>query len=152
MRKFQVIQNLLPELSAHTQDPPAGQKQQQAIAAVMRSILGNSAQYLLPTLFTSGKLLLLVEAPVWASHIQNRKTSIINTANKAGLRITEINVKVNPVGAEKVPRTFPKRQRGLSANSISSIEKAHQHTTNPKLKAAFERLQKRIGAKQGNEN
>ncbi len=152
MREFQVIQNLLPALRSDALDPPANHHQQQAMASVMRSILGNSAQYLLPTLFSSGRLLLLVDAPVWASHIHNRKISIIEAAKELGLEVTEIIVKVNPAEVEKVPRTLPKRYRGLSVSSLNSIEQAYNSTTNPKLKAAFERLKKRIKLNQEDKN
>ncbi len=147
MREFQVIQNILPDIKGNSSDPPADQASQQRVIEVMNKVLGQSAQFLMPTLFQSGRLLLLTNAPVWASHIKNRQQSIIDEAAVMELSITEIKVKVQPVNNDYADQAAPEIKRSLSTQSLSSIEETSKAIDNPKLKQAFDRLQKRIRGK-----
>ncbi|MFT5258410.1 MAG: hypothetical protein ACI9J2_000305 [Saprospiraceae bacterium] len=144
MREFQVIQDFLPDLQTKSSDPPADYAAQQKVHTILNKLLGQSAQFLMPTLFQSGRLLLITKAPVWAAHIKNRQQSITDEATILRLKITEIVVKVQPVNQASTEQALPEVKRALSTASLDSIAKVSDEIENPKLKEAFSRLQARI--------
>ncbi len=142
MRDFQVIQHLLADVTRNCEDPPADNEQQQLIRQMLTGLLGQSANFLHPTLFSSGCLLLIAQAPIWASHIRHRQQSIIDQAQQHGIEISEIKVKViQDAVVESKPST---RDPSLSQAAAPSIEKTAQQVNEPALKAALLRLHKRV--------
>jgi hypothetical protein len=144
MQDFQTIAHLIPNFGDRVDDPPAPVEDQNALRAIFIDLLGQSAEFIQPVLFRSGRLIIYAEAAVWGQHIQHRHSRLMERCHADGLHITDIKVKVRPgstlSGRENVRRTasYNTEAAGKHLNNVAA------QTSDPELKQTLLRLAKRI--------
>ncbi len=144
MQDFQTIAHLIPNFGDRVDDPPAPVKAQNALRAIFEDLLGQSAHYIQPVLFRSGRLIIYAEAAVWGQHIQHRHARILERCQAAGLHLSDIKVKVRPGStlSGHQNRTHP---ASYNTNAASKhLDSVAAQTKDPALKQTLERLAKRI--------
>jgi hypothetical protein len=150
MQDFQTIAHLIPNFGDRVDDPPAPVKDQNALRAIFIDLLGQSAEFIQPVLFRSGRLIIYAEAAVWGQHIQHRHRRLMERCHADGLHITDIKVKVRPgstlSGRENVRRTASYNTEAASKH----LDNVAAQTNDPELKQSLLRLAKRI--RQNHEN
>ncbi len=144
MQDFQTITHLIPNFGDRVDDPPAPVKDQNVLRAIFVDLLGQSAEFIQPVLFRSGRLLIYAEAAVWGQHIQHRHSRLMSRCHSDGLHITEIKVKVRPgVTLSRHDDVY----RAASYNTVAArkhLDNVAAQTGDPELKQTLLRLAERI--------
>lgn len=144
MQDFQPITHLIPNFGDRVDDPPAPVKDQNTLRAILIGLLGQSAKFIQPVLFRSGRLIIYAEAAVWGQHIQHRHSRLMERCQADGLHITDISVKVRP-GATLSGHGDVHRAASYNTTSASKhLGKVAAQTEDPELKQALLRLANRI--------
>ena len=106
MADFQTITHLIPTFGDRIDDPPVSTADQAVLRGVFEDVLGQSAGFIQPVLFRSGRLNVYAQAAVWGQHIQHRHDKLLTLCQAADLYVTEIKVKVRPdMGATRQTKT-----------------------------------------------
>lgn len=144
MPDFQTITQLIPKLGAHLEDPPSPTADQNKILQIFENILGNSARFIQPILFRSGRLNVYAEAAVWGQHIQHRHEKLMDLFKHAGLQVTEIKVSIRPNVYPK-PNKHKKRSPNYNVNTVSNhLEQFASQIDDDELSRSVTRLAKRV--------
>lgn len=135
------IQQLLPDLVARADDPPAKDSVQAKVKHVLESQFGQSTSYLEPYFFSSGRLVIFVTAPIWATHIRHRKNTLFEQLREQHIIAKEISVKVlpNQEDPEKPPVT-----PSVTALTLDRLERTAEQLKKPELRDAVQRLHARL--------
>jgi len=78
MKEFQTIEHLIPNFGDRVDDPPASAADQQSLRLIFEDLLGQSARFIQPVLFRSGRLIVYAQAAIWGQHIQHRHASLMD--------------------------------------------------------------------------
>ena len=152
MQDFQTIAHLIPNFGDRVEDPPAAVEQQNALRRIFREMLGQSADYIQPVLFRSGRLVFYAEAAIWGQHIQHREGRILERCREAKLRVIDIKVKVRP-GSTLARQDPPRRQAGYDCDAASAqMEKLAGQVKEENLSYTLKRLAKRIRENHGEQD
>ena len=152
MQDFQTIAHLIPNFGDRVEDPPAPVEQQNSLRRIFGELLGQSARYIQPVLFRSGRLVVYAEAAIWGQHIQHRHSRILERCKEAELHVTDITVKVQP-GSTLARQDPPQRQASYdSAAASAQMERLASQVKEEKLSYTLKRLAKRIRENYGEED
>ena len=144
MQDFQTIAHLIPNLADRVNNPPAPAREQALVSQVFKDMLGQSVAFIQPVLFRSGQLVVYAEAAVWGQHIRHRETSLLEQCRAAGVRVSEITVKIQ-ADAHAAQRTQARRPATYNVEAASqNVEKLAAHTSQDELKKSLKRLATRI--------
>ena len=144
MQVFQTITRLIPNFGDRVDDPPAAPEAQQALTVIFSDMLGQSARFIQPVLFRSGRLIVYAEASIWGQHIQHRQLTLLERCHAVKLHVTSVKVKVRP-GRSLTNRDKEPRVSSYDAEVASAhIEKLAMQTDKPELQQTLDRLAKRI--------
>lgn len=153
MPDFTDINAILPDLAARADDPPANKATQAAVKQALRELFGQSADFLQPYFFASGRLVIFVSAPVWSTHIRHRQNSLIEKLREQHIIANEIEVKV--LVQEKSPADSRKQNTHapISTKTQNQIARVETQLKNPALRESIARLKNRLTEKpQNNEH
>jgi len=142
--QFEKINQVLPNLTSRAEDPPVASAQQGVINQVLVDIFGQSAQFLNPILFRSGKLVIFVTAPVWATHIRHRQTTMMSAFKAQTIIVTEIKVKVTPPKPLAQAKETPRTHHPLGPGALNAITMTGISVNNTHLRQALLRLRERL--------
>ncbi len=144
MQDFQTIAHLIPNFGDRVDDPPVSIKDQNALRAIFADLLGQSANFIQPVLFRSGRLIIYAEAAVWGQHIQHRRVRLLERCHADGLHVTEIKVKVRP-GSTLSAHEDKHQPASYDTNAASKhLINCAAQTEEGELKQTLLRLAKRI--------
>jgi hypothetical protein len=144
MQEFQTITHLIPNFGDRVDDPPVAADAQKVLSAIFDELLGQSAHFIQPVLFRSGRLIVYAEAAVWGQHIQHRHQRLLERCQAAELYVTDIKVKVRP-GSSLAGRDREPRPSSYNAEvAARHIEKLATQIDKPELEQTLVRLAKRI--------
>jgi len=144
MQDFQTIAHLIPNFGDRVDDPPAPLKAQNALRAIFTDLLGQSACFIQPVLFRSGRLNIYAEAAVWGQHIQHRHARLLERCHADGLHVTEIKVKVVP-GSTLARQEGPQQPASYNTQAASKhLDSFAAQTEEGELKQTLLRLAERI--------
>ncbi len=147
MHAFKDINTLLPQLFCARVDMPVADPIQQQVQQVFIEEFSQSANYLKPLLFGSGRLLIIANAPIWATHIRHRQQTIRDRCADQGITLGEIKVKVIPVSEQPLSdRQAPRDKPKLKNQTVAQIERSALMLKSPSLQKAFSRLAKRLSS------
>ena len=144
MRDFQTIEGLIPNFGDRVDDPPVSIEDQGTLYGLFHDLLGQSAKFIQPVLFRSGRLNVYADAAVWGQHIQHRHARLLQACHTANLHVTEIKVKVRP---GTLSRSNPGAQRPLSYNASKAslhLQKLAAQMGDDNLGQTVKRLAQRI--------
>ncbi len=144
MQDFQTIAHLIPNFGDRVDDPPAPVKDQNALRAIFVDLLGQSAEFIQPVLFRSGRLIIYAEAAVWGQHIQHRHGRLMERCHADGLHITDIKVKVRPGATLSGHEDVHLAASYNTAAASKHLNNVAAQTKDPELKQTLLRLAKRI--------
>ena len=143
MKEFQTIEHLIPNFGDRVDDPPASASDQSKLQLIFEDLLGQSARFIQPVLFRSGRLIVYAQAAIWGQHIQHRHASLMERGIAAGLHINNIEVKVRPVhGPAKENEPRPASYNPLVVSQ--QLDKLATQTEQSELKQTLSRLAERI--------
>ena len=143
MKEFQTIEHLIPNFGDRVDDPPAPAADQEALQLIFEDLLGQSARFIQPVLFRSGRLIVYAQAAIWGQHIQHRHASLMDRGLAAGLHINKIEVKVRPAHNSSVEN----EPRPASYNPLMvsrQLDKLATQTEQDQLKQTLIRLAARM--------
>ena len=144
MQDFQTIAHLIPNFGDRVEDPPAALQQQDEVRRIFREMLGQSAAYIQPVLFRSGRLVVYSEAAIWGQHIQHRHARILERCKDARLHVNSIEVKVRP-GSTLARSDPPQRPASYDSEAASTqMEKLAAQVKEENLSYTLKRLARRI--------
>ena len=89
-------------------------------------------------------LILLTDSPVWATRLRYMQQQIIGRLHQYALtkNISKISIKVRPLNLKNQKPKQASRHMALSKSAADQILEETQGISDPKLKAAFERIAK----------
>jgi len=143
MKEFQTIEHLIPNFGDRVDDPPASAADQQSLRLIFEDLLGQSARFIQPVLFRSGRLIVYAQAAIWGQHIQHRHASLMDRGLVAGLHINKIEVKIRPAHSSNVES----EPRPASYNPLivsQQLDKLAAQTEQDQLKQTLIRLAARM--------
>lgn len=143
MKEFQTIEHLIPNFGDRVDDPPASAADQNALRIIFKDLLGQSAHFIQPVLFRSGRLIVYAQAAIWGQHIQHRHASLMERGLAADLHINKIEVKVRP--AHNSP--IESEQRPASYNPLlvsQQLDRLAAQTDQDQLKQTLIKLAARM--------
>jgi len=143
MPEFQTIEHLIPNFGGRVDDPPASPQQQASLQSIFENLLGQSARFIQPVLFRSGRLIIYAEAAVWGQHIKHRHATLMEQCKHEGLHVQNIEVKVRPNPARARPEVERKCQYNVKAVS-QQLDKLAAQTESEQLRQTLTRLAKRM--------
>lgn len=73
---------------------------------------------------SNGKLVFLVDSPVWRAKLRLAAPEILNLAQSLGLAVTEVTAKVSTLPAAPIPSTPPKVLPATAAASRDALQAA----------------------------
>lgn len=124
---------------------PAADPVQQRLAGFWRGHLGAAGMHSWPLLFTSGRLVVFVEAPAWGHEIRHRAPGLLDALGRHGIPARTITVKTRPPSPPPPPRKTRPRFR-LSPHSAQHIVQLAERIEHPPLARALLSLAKRASA------
>ena len=144
MQDFQTIAHLIPNFGDRVDDPPAPLSTQNALRTIFTDLLGQSARYIQPVLFRSGRLIIYAEAAIWGQHIQHRHARLLERCLAEGLHVSDIKVKVRP-GVTLSAHEDHYRPASYNTSAASKhLDNVATQTQDQALKQTLERLAERI--------
>ncbi|MGR3983979.1 MAG: DUF721 domain-containing protein [Gammaproteobacteria bacterium] len=96
MTSFRPISELLAAALPQDCDCPAPRAAQLQLARCWRDHLGAAGAHSRPLLFTSGRLVVFVEAASWGNEIRHRAHSLAEALRARGIGVRAIEVKTQP--------------------------------------------------------
>jgi hypothetical protein len=144
MQDFQTIAHLIPNFGDRVDDPPAPVKTQNALRAIFNDLLGQSASFIQPVLFRSGRLIIYAEAAIWGQHIQHRHNRLLERCLADGLHVTDIKVKVRPGSTLSRHEDHYRPASYNTAAASRHLDNVAAQTENPELKQSLQHLAERI--------
>jgi len=143
MKEFQTIEHLIPNFGDRVDDPPASAAAQATLQGLFEDLLGQSARFIQPVLFRSGRLIVYAQAAIWGQHIQHRHASLLERCKQSGLHVTKVEVKIRPArGSAPSPRSNAIHYNPQSVSK--QLDKLAAQTSQDKLKQTLLRLAERI--------
>jgi len=144
MQDFQTIAHLIPNFGDRVDDPPAPVTAQNSLRAIFNDLLGQSAHFIQPVLFRSGRLIIYAEAAIWGQHIQHRHRRLLERCHADGLHVTDIKVKVRP-GSTLSGHEDCYRPASYNTELASRhLDNVAAQTEDQELKLSLQRLAERI--------
>ncbi len=144
MQDFQTIAHLIPNFADRVDDPPATIAKQNSIRDIFREILGQSANFIQPVLFRSGRLVIYAQAAVWGQHIQHRHDRLLQHCRAADLHVNDIKVKISPDLVQMTSQQSPRRATYDADKANLHLERLANQLPEDPLKDTVRRLSKRI--------
>jgi len=123
---------------------PAADPVQQRLADFWPGHLGAAGLHSWPLLFTSGRLVVFVEAAAWGHEIRHRAPGLLDALRRHGIPARTITVKTRPP-SPLPPRKTRARFR-LSPHSAQHIVQLAERIEHPPLARALLSLAKRASA------
>lgn len=143
MKEFQTIEHLIPNFGDRVDDPPAPAADQQSLQLIFEDLLGQSASFIQPVLFRSGRLTVYAQAAIWGQHIQHRHATLMERGAAAGLHINQVEVKIRP--AHNPARENQPHPISYNPLTVSQqLDKLATQTDQSELKQTLARLAERI--------
>ena len=132
-------------LTAGGERPVAGPVQQR-LADFWPGHLGAAGMHSWPLLFTSGRLVVFVEAAAWGHEIRHRAPGLLDDLGRHGISARTITVKMHPPSPPPPPRK-PRARLRLSPHSARHIAQLAESIAHPPLARALISLAKRASGK-----
>jgi len=144
MQDFQTIAHLIPNFGDRVDDPPAPVTAQNALRAIFNDLLGQSARFIQPVLFRSGRLIIYAEAAVWGQHIQHRHKRLLERCHADGLHVIDIKVKVRPGSTLSGHEASYRPASYNTASASRHLNNVAAQTEDQELRQSLQRLAERI--------
>lgn len=143
MKEFQTIEHLIPNFGDRVDDPPAPAADQHSLMLIFEELLGQSANFIQPVLFRSGRLIVYAQAAIWGQHIQHRHATLMERGHATGLYINKVEVKIRPAHNSSVKNES--RPASYNPSMVSrQLDKLAKQTEQEQLKQTLSRLAERI--------
>lgn len=124
---------------------PAADPVQQRLADFWPKHLGAAAMHSWPLLFTSGRLVVFVEAAAWGHEIRHRAPGLLDALGRHGIPARDITVKTRPPSPPPPRRTRPRFR--LPPHSARHLVQLAERIKHPPLARALLSLAKRAAGK-----
>lgn len=124
---------------------PAADPAQQRLADFWPRHLGAAGLHSWPLLFTSGRLVVFVEAAAWGHEIRHRAPGLLDTLGRHGIPARTITVKTRPPSPPPPRKTRPRFR--LSPHSARHLVQLAERIEYPPLARALLSLAKRASGK-----
>ena len=136
----ELIRELLPDI----EDPPVDPAVQSQLAEFWRKEAGIFSTECRPILFTSGRLAVICESPVWTTQLRNLVPSLTRQLNEAGFNVGTIDVKTRPANTPGV-LTNPAYERAtrISEDNARALDSLSQSVSHSALRDSLKRLSAR---------
>lgn len=142
-----VMGELVRRNSGAGRDAPEDESVQEEIRLRWAHCAGNAAGLSVPLLFRSGRLVVYTRSPVWATELLHQQQRILSALSDLGAR--KMVVRTTP-SMHPAPRPAGREAR-VSSTSQKNIAQTAHRLRHPGLRAAVERLAKRVTVKDGDE-
>ena len=135
--------NLVRRNSGAGRDAPEDESVQEEIRLRWARCAGNAAELSTPLLFRSGRLVVYTRSPIWATELLHQQQRILAALSDLGAR--KMVVRTTPAMLS-APRPAGRQARVSSASQKNISLTAHR-LKHPGLRAAVERLARRVAEK-----